>query len=70
MNLTEPKIGPEADPLIHWADREMIFPRVAVVARRVLAIPAILVPPERLFYKTSNRCQCDCKVVSSEANNC
>ena len=50
--LYEPEIGPEADQLRWWANRELLFLRVAVVARRLFSIPATPVPSERVFSKT------------------
>jgi len=36
-------------PLDWWKENEQKYPRVAVVARKVLAVPASSVPSERVF---------------------
>ena len=39
----------EKSPLEWWADRETKYPRLSVIAKRVLAVPATSVPSERIF---------------------
>lgn len=42
--------GQHANPLTDWWLRhEVLFPHVAVIARRILAVPATSAPVERLF---------------------
>ncbi|XP_053382048.1 E3 SUMO-protein ligase ZBED1-like [Mercenaria mercenaria] len=40
------------DPLLWWRDNEERFPKIAIVAKRVLAVPATSVPSERIFSAT------------------
>jgi len=40
------------DPVHWWREHEARFPKVAVVARRVLLVPATSVPSERVFSST------------------
>lgn len=40
------------DPLKWWQSRQLIYPHLAIIAKRILAIPASSVSSERIFYKT------------------
>lgn len=39
----------DADPLTWWKTKELIYPHVAMLARRYLAVPGTSVPSERVF---------------------
>ena len=39
----------EKSPLEWWADRETKYPRLSVIAKRVLAVPTTSFPSERIF---------------------
>ncbi|GFR60262.1 zinc finger BED domain-containing protein 1 [Elysia marginata] len=39
------------NPLAWWRDHSQMFPRLALIAKDVLATPATLVPSERIFSK-------------------
>ena len=41
--------GEYNNPLDWWRDKEREFPNIAVIARRLLCIPATSAPTERLF---------------------
>ena len=43
------KMVPDCEPLHWWRKNEHRFPQIALVARRVLAVPATSVPSERIF---------------------
>jgi len=42
-------VAADVDPLVWWGDNKSLFPRVASVAARFLAIPATSVMSERQF---------------------
>ncbi|XP_045158580.2 E3 SUMO-protein ligase ZBED1-like [Mercenaria mercenaria] len=46
------KMVSDTDPLLWWRDNEERFPKIAIVAKRVLAVPATSVPSERIFSAT------------------
>ena len=46
------KSSPDEDPLKWWKQNEHRFPQIAIVAKRVLAVPATSVPSERIFSAT------------------
>ena len=55
QQFTDAAVIPRADcPLSWWARNKSTYPAVAVVARRLLAIPATSVPSERLFSKAGD----------------
>ena len=39
----------DKSPLEWWADRETKYPRLSVIAKRVLAVPTTSFPSERIF---------------------
>lgn len=49
--LNKPVINIDDDPLKHWAEIKISFPRVYKIAMKYLVIPATSVPTERLFSK-------------------
>ena len=52
--VSEPSITSCDDPLKWWRENQMRFPNVALVARRLLAVPATSVASERAFSKTGD----------------
>ena len=42
------------DPLLWWKEREMLYPLVAKLAKKYLAIPASTAPSERVFSVAKN----------------
>ena len=46
--LLEPQ-DEEGDPLDWWIANENRFPRIALIAEKILAVPATSVPSERIF---------------------
>ena len=48
----EPNIGRKDNPLTWWKSREMIYPRLAKLAKKNLSVVATSVPSERVFSKT------------------
>lgn len=49
--LNKPVINIDDDPLKHWEETKISFPRVYKIAMKYLVIPATSVPTERLFSK-------------------
>lgn len=56
----------DSEPLNWWKENEKNFPRIAVIAKQVLAVPATSVPSERIFSaagllvnKLRNRLSCE-----------
>ena len=39
----------DSKPLVWWKEHEKDFPRIALIAKKVLAVPATSVPSERIF---------------------
>lgn len=59
--IEEPIIMRTEDPLLWWKSREMIYPKLSILARKYLGIVATSVPSERIFSKTG-------QIVSEKRN--
>lgn len=49
-----PVIGIEEDPLAWWKVNSLLFPNLALLARKYLSVPATSTPSERLFSASGN----------------
>lgn len=52
--FNEPAIGRHENPLAWWDDRQKLYPRLFILAKKRLCITASSVPCERLFSKAGN----------------
>ena len=50
-HLETPSLPRDADPLEYWKNYSALSPRLSLIAKDILCIPAISVPSERLFSK-------------------
>ena len=73
------KVSPAVNPLTWWKDNEVKYPKIALIAKKTLAVPATSVPSERVFSaagllvnKLRNRLSCDLvdKIIFLNKNMC
>jgi len=52
--LSEPQINHNENPCLWWKARENVYPKISVLAKNILCIPASSASSERVFFTAGN----------------